>query len=35
MDDPESLGADFVTSSSTTMMQAFDTLAEARIRTGS
>ena len=35
MDDPESLGADFVTSSSTTMMQAFDTLAEARIRTSS
>jgi excisionase family DNA binding protein len=35
MDDPESLGADFVTSSSTTMMQAFDTLAKARIRTGS
>ena len=35
MDDPEALGADVVTSSSTTMMQAFDALAEARIRTGS
>jgi methanogenic corrinoid protein MtbC1 len=34
MDDPESLGADVVTSSSTAMMQAFDALAEARIRTG-